>query len=249
MVQLEHNTVTWTQLSLLHFLPLVMGGEEVKNNIPRTLLQLLCNQQNCIKYIWSVVTVPLLLPKIELNKTRAFYFFLFFKKRTSHLVQCLIIQLCVPALPYSEARQTVWYWTTAAMSESEEQKLVYFIVQRPSLIHTHTFHKAQPTEQHLAMHSLLLLQSTARGGKRLAAVWHYGNASGGFSDSSPSMEMSVHEDEAITQLSELLLSFVLLRSLPGPKPVSSAKCWRAKGIQAVPFQLLSSQVFLILIFA
>lgn len=115
--------------------------------------------------------------------------------------------------------------------------------------HTHTFHKAQPTEQHLAMHSLLLLQSTARGGKRLAAVWHYGNASGGFSDSSPSMEMSVHEDEAITQLSELLLSFVLLRSLPGPKPVSSAKCWRAKGIQAVPFQLLSSQVFLILIFA
>lgn len=138
MVQLEHNTVTWTQLSLLHFLPLVMGGEEVKNNIPRTLLQLLCNQQNCIKYIWSVVTVPLLLPKIELNKTRAFYFFLFFKKRTSHLVQCLIIQPCVPALPYSEARQTVWYWTTAAMSESEEQKLVYFIVQRPSLIHTHT---------------------------------------------------------------------------------------------------------------
>jgi len=38
------------------------------------------------------------------------------------------------------------------------------------------------------------------------------------------MEMSVHEDEAITQLSELLLSFVPPRSLPGPMPVSSAKC-------------------------
>lgn len=250
MVQLEHNTVTWTQLSLLHFLPLVMGGEEVKNNIPRTLLQLLCNQQNCIKYIWSVVTVPLLLPKIELNKTRAFYFFLFFKKRTSHLVQCLIIQLCVPALPYSEARQTVWYWTTAAMSESEEQKLVCFIVQRPSLIHTHT-PSIKPNLQSntLPCTACCCYRAQQEGGKRLAAVWHYGNASGGFSDSSPSMEMSVHEDEAITQLSELLLSFVLLRSLPGPKPVSSAKCWRAKGIQAVPFQLLSSQVFLILIFA
>lgn len=82
-----------------------------------------------------------------------------------------------------------------------------------------------------------------KGEERLAAVWHFGNAGGGFLDSFPSTEMSAHKDEAIIQLSVLLLSFVPLRSLPGPKPVSSAKCWRAKGIQAVPFQLLSSQVF------
>lgn len=115
--------------------------------------------------------------------------------------------------------------------------------QIPSL--SHVSHKTYTADMHLP-HTSCCSHSTSEKGKvRLKALWHW-KSWWRICVSFPSKELSVHKDTAIIQLSTVLFSSVPLSSFPGSQPASSAKRRRAKGISAVPFQLLSSSFSLFL---